>query len=76
MSLYCPIKDNHKAQCEFLKCVVNLIEEYGSENLIIGGDLNTYLDITIDKMGGNIEKPSKHAENINSFCEEYALSDL
>ena len=45
MNLYCPTKDNHKAQCEFLKSVVNLIEEYGSENLIIGGDLNTYLDI-------------------------------
>ena len=76
MNLYCPTKDNHKAQCEFLKSVINLIEDYGSENLIIGGDLNTYLDISMDKKGGNIEKPSKYAENINSFCEEYALSDL
>ena len=76
MNLYCPTKDNHKAQCEFLKSVVNLIEEYGSENLIIGGDLNTYLDISMDKKGGNLEKSSKYAENINAFCEEYALADL
>ena len=76
MNLYCPTKDNHKAQCDFLKTVANLIEEYGSENLIIGGDLNTYLDVTKDKKGGNTEKISKYAENLNSLCEEYSLSDL
>ena len=76
MNLYCPTKDNHKGQCEFLKTVSGLIEDYGSDNLIIGGDLNTYLDVTKDKKGGTIEKPSKYAENINSLCEEYSLTDI
>ena len=66
MNLYCPTKDNHKAQSKFLKAVANLIEDYGIKNLIIWGDLNTYLDVTKDKKGGNTEQISKYAENLNS----------
>ena len=40
-----------------------MIEEYGSENLIIGGDINTYLDILKDKKGGTNEKASKYSDN-------------
>ena len=48
---YCPTKDYHRAQCSFLNTIKEMIEEYGSENLIIGGDFNTNLDILKDKKG-------------------------
>ena len=41
-------RNDHKAQCEFLNTVKHRIDDYGSENLIIGGDLNTYLNIYKD----------------------------
>ena len=76
LNIYCPTKDDLKAQCQFLSVIKEMIEEYGNENLIIGGDLNTYLDIDIDKKGGTTEKVSKYALNIKALCEEYSLIDL
>lgn len=76
MNLYFPTKDDHKAQCEFLNTVKNLTDDYGSENVIIGGDPNSYLKIDKDKKGGHKEKPSKYSKQINSIIEEYALADL
>ena len=53
-----------------------MIKEYGNENLIIGGDFNTYLDIDQDKQGGSNKKVSKYSQNIKALCEEYSLIDL
>ena len=75
INVYCPTKDDHKSQCQFLNIVKDMIEEYGSENLIIEGDFNTYLDVGKDKKGGTIEKSSKYSDNINSLCKEYSLID-
>ena len=75
INVYCPTKDDHKSQCQFLDIVKDMIEEYGSENLIIG-EFNTYLDVEKDKKCGTIKKSSKYSDNINSLCEECSIIDL
>ena len=55
INIYCPTKDNQTAQITFLDIIKTQIEEYGDTNIILGGDLNTYLDINIDKKGGKLE---------------------
>ena len=42
----------------------------------MGGDLNTYLDINIDKKGGKNESQTKFSKNIHNLMEEYDLGDI
>ena len=52
INIYCPTKDNHIAQLEFLEVIRSKLEEHGDRNIIMGGDLNTYLNVNLDKKGG------------------------
>ena len=52
VNVYCPTKDNHAAQLSFIENIRPKIEEFGDKNIILGGDLNTYIDIKRDKKGG------------------------
>ena len=76
INIYCPTKDNVSAQNLFLENIKSKIEEYSNINMIIGGDLNTYLDVKLDKKGGRKEEQSTYSNNIISLCEEYSLVDI
>ena len=76
INLYCPTKDKIKAQEDFYVDISKIIEEYGEQKLLIGGDLNTYLDVKKDKKGGKQESQSKFSENINNLMNEYDLADI
>ena len=73
MNLYCPTKDHINAQKNFLKTIKAEIENKGDKNLIIAGDLNTYLNPTLDKKGDRIETQSSFSLKLNELCEEYML---
>ena len=45
-----------------------IVEQYSNRALIIGRDFNTYLDATLDKKGGTVEKQSTYSEKLKSFC--------
>ena len=76
INVYVPTKDNPSGQDKFFKYLYELIETYSDKNIIIGGDLNTYLDINVDKKGGRIEKQSTFSENMNNICTEFSLIDI
>ena len=76
INVYSPTKDKLKKQLDFLVELKSFIDIYSNDNLIIGGDFNTYLNINIDKKGGNLEKQSTYANNLISLCEEYSLCDI
>ena len=76
INIYCPTKDNQPAQIEFIDMVKSKLEEYGKTNIILAGDLNTYLDVNIDKKGGKIEMPSKYSQTIKNMCVEFSLTDI
>ena len=52
------------------------VENKGDKNLIIAGDLNTYLNPSLDKKGERIEAQSSFSLKLNELCEEYMLSDI
>ena len=56
--------------------VKSKLEEYGKTNIILAGDLNTYLDVNIDKKGGKVEMPLKYSQTIKNICEEFLLTDI
>ena len=76
VNVYAPTKDNVNKQIDFCDTISNLLENYSSESIIIGGDFNTYLNPSIDKKGGKIEKISPFAEKIKLLLEIYDLIDV
>ena len=42
INLYCPTKDKLEEQITFLESIRSITEDYSENNLLIGGDLNTY----------------------------------
>ena len=49
INIYCPAKDNQHAQIELINMVKSKLEEYGKTNIILAGDLDTYLDVSMTK---------------------------
>ena len=76
INIYCPTKDNQTAQISFLDMVKSKLEEYSDTNIVLGGDLNTYLNVQLDKKGGKTELLSTYAQQISNMCTEYSLVDI
>ena len=74
---YSSTKDNSKLQIEFLKYLSKKLEENANTNIIVGGDINTYLNTNLDKKGGKIElKESLYCQTLKHILEEYSLCDI
>ena len=73
LTVYAPTGDKVKEQVQFLQSITEHINEYNN-NLIIGGDLNTYLTET-DKHG-ILEKNSEYANKINNIIEDTDMVDV
>ena len=58
INIYAPTKDHIKEQLTFYENLYRVIEQYSDQNIIIGGDFITYLNINLDKKGGRIETQS------------------
>ena len=76
VNVYAPTKDKEVEQIRFIDFVLHTLENYGNDNLIIGGDLNTCLDPKIDKKGGIVEKCSLYAKKVLELNEEFNLVDI
>ena len=62
INIYSPTKDNLQEQNLFLSNIKTVIDDYSDCNIILGGDLNTYLNINLDKKGG--EKKTSQATQL------------
>ena len=58
INIYSPTKDNPSGQDNLYNYIYKIIDTYSDQNIIIGGDFNTYLNNKFDKKGGRIEKQS------------------
>ena len=76
INIYSPTKDNPTEQNNLYNYLHEKIEEYSDMNIILGGDLNTYLNINLDKKGGRAEKQSTFSESMNNLCNEFTLTDI
>ena len=76
-NIYSPTKDNSKLQLKFLEFLHKTLEKNSSTNIVLGGDLNTYLNINLDKKGGKSElKESLYCQKLKYIMEEYTLCDI
>ena len=76
VNIYAPTKDHQQDQIALLQDLNELLRDYIDQNLIIGGDFNTYLDTKLDKHGGINENISDYAKQIIEFNSEYNLIDI
>jgi exodeoxyribonuclease-3 len=73
VNLYAPTADKVNEQLQFLDYILPKLEE-NNENLIVGGDLNTYLGV-LDKYGTDV-KLNKFAIRLQNIMEELGLIDI
>ena len=77
LNVYAPTKDRPDQQMLFLDKMKQFIDDFLDRNILIGGDLNTYLDPKIDKTGGKeINEQSLFGKGIMLLCEEMNLIDI
>ena len=76
VNVYAPTKDKPLEQLLFLKNLQNLLDTYSGNAIIIGGDFNTYLNVSIDKKGGTSERQSEYSQLLQGFCQEMSLTDI
>ena len=76
MNVYAPTKDKEQEQISLLEKIAEILEENQDKSVIIGGDLNTYLNPDLDKQGGSTTAISNYAVLLNSLMEEYSLIDI
>ena len=76
VNVYAPTKDHLQEQLEFLNSIKQILEQNNDKNIIIGGDLNTYLNMELDKKGGTRDALSKYSNTLVSVMEEFSLIDI
>ena len=76
INIYAPTKDKEQEQITMLEKIAKILEENQDKLVIIGGDLNTYLNPDQDKQGGNTSDISNYAVLLNCLMEEYSLIDI
>ena len=52
VNIYAPTKDKTHMQNGFLSYLNSVVDDYGDNNIIIGGDFDVCLDPLVDKFGG------------------------
>ena len=76
LNVYAPTKDKPQEQLLFLKNLQNLLDISSDNVIIIGGDFNTYLNVSIDKKGGTSERQSEYSQLLQGFRHEMSLTDI
>ena len=66
----------NKNDANFYSILEDLIKQYDSETLIIGGDYNTIIDNKKDKKNGRIDTNKNNNLKINSLISNYDLNDV
>ena len=74
VNAYAPTRDHCEEQLNFITSLRNEIENY-DDNVIIGGDLNIYIDPVLDK-DSTKELVNKASNEINNLMEDFNLIDI
>lgn len=71
-NIYAPNMDN----VDFFQRVFSLLPDLSSYSLILGGDLNCWLDPMLDRSSPNPSTVSKSSSFIQSFLSNWGVSDV
>ena len=70
------LKDQKQEQLGFFNYVFNVLKDFTGKTIIVGGDFNTCLNPSLDKLGGSMEKQSETSKQLLNFCDLYNLFDV
>ena len=71
----CSVCGPNGDQAMFYIQLYNLLMEFSTDNIVIGGDLNVVLNPDLDKVGG--DKTLSHAaETLHSLMDEFDFTDI
>ncbi|CAG2246305.1 unnamed protein product [Mytilus edulis] len=77
VNYYAPTKNFENDQIEYIEKLKILLNEKLDQNLVLGGDFNTILNPSLDKMGGSkYNTPVKYTSKLEEFIEEFELCDI
>ncbi|CAG2203548.1 unnamed protein product [Mytilus edulis] len=77
VNYYAPTKNFENDQIEYIEKLKILLNEKLDQNLVLGGDFNTILNPSLDKMGGSkYNTPVKYTSKLEDFIEEFDLCDI
>ncbi len=74
VNIYAPTRDKESDQIRVFQSLIKHLQIFSHENLIIGGDLNVYMNPKLDKLITN-DNLNYHQE-IKSFLETEELLDI
>ena len=70
-NIYAPNWDDYN----FFRTFFSKLTDTGTHSLILGGDFNCWINPTLDRSLTRAHSPSKSAKTIQSFMEEFNMSD-
>lgn len=70
-NIYAPNWDD----CNFFRTFFSKLTDVATHSLILGGDFNCWINPSLDRSSTKVHSPSKSAKMINSFMEEFHISD-
>lgn len=72
VNVYAPNTDDES----FFKRLFSIIPDASTYCIILGGDFNCWLDPCLDRSSTKLAAPSRSAKIIQSFMEEFSLTDI
>ena len=76
INVYAPTRDHLAEQLSFIGEVSNILVNFGENNVIMGGDFNTHINIDLDKKGGVRNTYSKYTHLLENIIDEMDLVDI
>ncbi len=76
INIYAPVKNEKKAQLNFLDTLNRIISEYENASFVIGGDFNTYFNPVLDKYGGILEITSTYSTKLQQYMQNINICDV
>jgi len=75
---YLPTKNNEKEQCDVLKEIVDILNTFSDDTLVIGGDFNVALNPLLERSGGRIEpnESKKFKQEMNGMLMSLKVEDI
>ena len=75
---YLPTKNNEREQCSVLREIVDILNTFSDDTLVIGGDFNVALNPLLERSGGRIElnESKKFRQEMNGMLMSLKLEDI
>jgi len=78
VNCYLPTKNNEREQCTVLREIIDVLNNFSNDSLIIGGDFNVTLNPYLEKSGGKIDpnESKQFRQEMNALLISFKVEDI